>query len=196
MLHELLKDTKIVLASGSPRRKELLSLVGLKFRQVVAHVDETIIPSDYPHPKRYVRKIATRKCVSVKNALKEDCLVVAADTVVFADKKILLKPADLAEATSFLNILSGKRHTVYTGIALSFRGQVLSDTAKTHVTFRTLSDTEIADYLKTGESLDKAGGYGIQGYGSQFIEHIDGCYFNVMGFPLNLFLEMIYKLRI
>jgi len=191
MLHKLLNTKQIVLASASPRRSELLKLIGLKFITIPADIDEDFAYLDQSSPLKYVKRIAIEKCNVVKDKVSDDCLVISADTIVYHDKQILLKPNDPKQTFSFLQLLSGKTHQVYTGVCISYNRRLIYDYAKTYVTFKDLSETEIIDYISTNEPSDKAGAYGIQGYGSQFIEKINGCYFNVMGFPINLFYKMV-----
>ncbi|MCL2063480.1 MAG: Maf family protein [Candidatus Cloacimonetes bacterium] len=171
-----------------------MKLVGLKFVQIPAEINEDVCLSDHKNPQRYVQKLSFLKCKSIKEALTEDCTVIAADTTVHLDKKILGKPVNNDEAFYFLQSLSNKTHAVYTGLTVSYKNITLTDYTKTKVKFFDLSNEEIYQYIKTNEPFDKAGAYGIQGYGSQFIEKINGCYFNVMGFPINLFYQMIKKI--
>jgi septum formation protein len=191
MLHTLLKNKKLILASASPRRKELLKLLGLSFITMPADVDETIHASDHINPKRYVQKIALQKFKSNQKKVDEDCLIIAADTTVYLNKQILGKPNNKDEAHAYLKLLSGQKHIVYTGLSVAYQDTILTDVEKTYVHFANLSDEEIWQYIQTGEPMDKAGAYGIQGYGSQFIEKVEGCYFNVMGFPIHLFYKMV-----
>lgn len=187
MIHQILKDKKIVLASSSPRRKEIFKLMGIKYIQKSADVDESIMDNDHVNPRQFVTRQSLNKCKEVSVQMDMDCVVVAADTIVYLNKEILGKPVSHDEAFFFLKKLSGKNHAVYTGITIKFRNIFYSQTEKTSVTFKNMSDSEIREYLATGEPMDKAGAYGIQGYGAQFIEKISGCYFNVMGFPIHRF---------
>lgn len=191
MIHNILKDTKIVLASASPRRIELLRLIGLSPLVVPSMVDE-----DKTHnaPHREVMLHAINKTYSVVNKMDRDALVVGADTLVAYKGKILGKPEDANQAAEFLQLLSGETHSVYTGVCVYWRNQCLTDFERSQVRFKQLSDQEISDYIQTHEPMDKAGAYGIQGFGSQFIVSVKGCYFNVMGLPINLFYRMIQKL--
>ena len=191
MLHKLLKNKKVVLASASPRRIDILKQVGLVFLHEPATIDEDVIESDHLNPRRYVQKLAIAKCNAIKNKMTDDTVVIAADTTVYINKKIFGKPQNMEEAFDFLKILSGQTHVVYTGLAVSYKNALLSGVEKTFVKFKKLCDKEISDYIETQEPMDKAGAYGIQGYGSQFIEKINGCYFNVMGFPVNLFYNLL-----
>jgi septum formation protein len=194
MIHNILNNKQIVLASASPRRVYLLKQIGINFIQYPANIDETIHPSDNVNPKRYVHKTAHKKNSFVKKQMDEDCVVIAADTIVYLNGTILSKPINSQEAFSFLTQLSNNTHTIYTGLSISYKDVTLTEIEKTHVKFCTLTDDEIDSYIETKEVFDKAGAYGIQGYGSQFIEKINGCYYNVMGFPIRLFYEMIKKI--
>jgi len=195
MLHTLLNGKKVILASASPRRKFILEQVGLKFIQIPSDVDEIITEADHKNPIAYVKKNSLIKAQAVMRQFDEDCLVISADTVVYLGKRILEKPENTQQATEFIRQLSGVTHQVYTGVTIAWQGAVspfvTTDYEKTSIKFIALSEAEIREYLQTGEGFDKAGGYGIQGYGSQFIEKINGCYFNVMGFPVNLFYRMV-----
>jgi septum formation protein len=191
MLHEILKDKKLVLASASPRRQEIFRMLGLNPLVCPAHIHE---PLDSRLPHLAVKNHAQNKAVYIATRFDENTVIVAADTLVYIDQITLGKPLDQTEAEMILKLLSGKIHTVYTGVCIKWRNQVVTDYAKSRVCFKELSDLEIDSYIKTGEPLDKAGAYGIQGYGSQFIKEIQGCYFNVMGFPVNLFYTMLMQL--
>jgi len=191
MIHNLLKNKQIILASGSPRRKEIFSFIGLKAVQVSPDVDEAMFTTN---PRELVKVHAENKARAVASQFDCDCVVVAADTIVFHNKIILGKPRSAEEAADYLRRLSGDSHHVYTGVAIACGNRVISDFIKTRVEFNELSFEEIDEYIKTKEPMDKAGAYGIQGYGSQFISKISGCYFNVMGFPVSLFYEMLQRL--
>ena len=173
----------IVLASASPRRGEILTNAGIPFvREVPADIDETPRPNE--PPRDYVVRLAREKAESVEAGGGR--IVLGADTTVVIDGQILGKPSDQADAARMLRLLSGRSHEVITGICLrSARGQI-TDAALTCVWFAALSDSEIAAYAASGEPMDKAGAYGIQGLASKFVERIDGCYFNVMGLPVSL----------
>lgn len=173
---------KIVLASRSPRRAELLAAAGIEFIVRVADVDET--PLDGEAPRDYVLRIAETKARAVQAG--DDEIVIAADTTVVLRNKIMGKPKDTADAARMLRQLSGNRHQVITGICLRRGDRAVSDIATTAVWFAPLSDTEIADYVASGEPMDKAGAYGIQGLASKFIDRIDGSYSNVVGLPVAL----------
>jgi len=194
MIHKLLKGKKIVLASASPRRSDLLKLVGLNFIQVPPNIDEAFTESDHDNPKKYVKRIAYDKCVFISKQMDDDCVVIAADTIVYFDKKIYGKPESNTEAAEYLRTLSNQTHIVYSCVVVSYRRKIVFDIAKTKVKFMELSDEMIDEYILTNEPFDKAGAYGIQGFGSQFIEKVDGCYFNVMGFPMNSFFRLVLGL--
>jgi septum formation protein len=172
----------LVLASQSPRRAEILRQAGIPFIVRAASVDESPLEAERPGP--YVRRLAQAKALAVDAAPGE--IVLGADTTVVAAGELLAKPADAADARRMLAHLSGRRHEVLTGICLRRGGQVLTDNAATAVWFAALSDAEIENYIATGEPMDKAGAYAIQGLASKFVERIDGCYFNVMGLPVAL----------
>ena len=178
--------TRIVLASGSPRRRELLQMIGIEFVVIPSEGDEDIVPA--LSPEQTVCRIALNKA---KNALREcndDDIIIAADTLVYLDGqplgKPLGKPESPQDAAEMLRKLSGREHAVYTGIALLRNGEHITASEMTRVKFREISDREIEAYIKTGEPMDKAGAYGAQGRGAVFIERIEGDFFNVMGLPL------------
>ena len=191
MIHKLLKNKQVILASASPRRKEIFDLVGIKALQLPANIEEETV---FQNPIKLVKFHARNKALAVRNKVNNDNLIVAADTIVFADKRILEKPKDKFQAAQFLTELSDNFHYVYTGIAISYRNQIYVDYEKTRVEFSTLSAQEIENYIATNEPFDKAGAYGIQGFGSQFVKKITGCYFNVMGFPISLFYKMLKEI--
>ena len=173
----------IILASQSPRRRELLERMGLTgFRVVSPDVDENL-GEELP-PAELVSRLSRRKAQAVAQQVKQDALIVAADTVVALEGTILGKPADELSAFRMLTTLSGARHQVYTGLTVLRGDEVCTEYEVTDVTFRELSEGEIEDYIRTGEPMDKAGAYGIQGYGALFIEGIQGDYYNVMGLPV------------
>ncbi len=173
---------KLILASGSPRRRELLAQIGLTdFTVHPADVEERIDPN--ATPAQAVVALATQKAQAVAAQFPED-LVLAADTVVALDGAILGKPKDAHHAAQMLQSLSGRSHLVYTGFALAQGGRLETGYEETAVHFRSLTKGEIAAYVSAGEPMDKAGAYGIQGLGAVFITGIDGDYFNVVGLPL------------
>jgi septum formation protein len=170
----------VVLASQSPRRGEILRQAGIPFVVRVAPVDES--PLDGEKPEDCVRRLAEWKALAVEAA--QDETVLGADTTVVIDGEMLAKPADRDDAFRMLAKLSGRRHEVMTGICLKRGAEVIRDFAVTAVWFTTMSEWEIADYVASGEPMDKAGAYAIQGLASKFVEKVDGCYFNVMGLPV------------
>jgi septum formation protein len=172
----------LVLASRSPRRREILQQAGIPFVVRPMDVDET--PFAGEAPRAYVTRIAREKA----NAADGE-IVLSADTTVAIDGEILAKPVDDADARRMLRLLSGRRHEVLTGICLRSASRVIEDCAETSVWFAPLSHEEIDDYAASGEPMDKAGGYAIQGLASKFIQRIEGCYFNVMGLPVS----MVYR---
>lgn len=176
---------KIVLASGSPRRKELLKSIGIKFATAVSDVDESSISKDL-EPGLYVRELALLKANSVAKNIGRNALIIGADTIVCHDGKILGKPSDAEEAYLMLKSLSDDVHVVYTGIAVldTDTMNIVSQYEKTLVYFRKLSDIEIRNYVKKYNPIDKAGAYGIQEFAAVFAERIEGDYYNIVGLPL------------
>lgn len=173
----------LVLASSSPRRIELLNMLGLFSLQVVSPDYEDPYPEGMP-PFEAVRHIAAGKAKTVASGLSSDKLILAADTIVSLDGQILGKPRDEDEARRMLRSLSGKKHTVYTGLALLQNGKLCCDTAESNVWFRELGDAEIEAYIKTGSPLDKAGAYGAQDMAALFVERIEGEFYTVVGLPI------------
>lgn len=185
---------KIVLASKSPRRAEILRAVGWEFEAVAANIDETRMESE--DAVSYVKRLAQTKAETVAKKISNPGLVLGADTVVVIGGEILGQPRDDGDARRMLNLLSGKWHEVVTGIALIRAGQtpqVLIDHETTRVRFCEMSADEIDWYVSTGEPRDKAGAYAIQGRGALFIEEIQGDYFNIVGLPVRLLYELSRK---
>jgi septum formation protein len=172
----------LVLASHSPRRREILSNAGIEFVCRPAAVEER--REDGEDPRAYVERLARAKATAVDAAPGE--IILAADTVVVVDQHVLGKPSDTEEAAWMLRHLSGREHEVITGICLRSGDRMLVDAETTRVRFITLSEGEIAEYAASGEPMDKAGAYAIQGLASKFIDRIEGCYFNVVGLPVSL----------
>ncbi len=172
----------LVLASQSPRRAEILRQAGIPFVVRIATVDET--PLDGERPEKYVQRLAEDKAMAV--AARPDETVLGADTTVVIDGEMLAKPVDAADARRMLGLLSGRKHEVLTGIAVRRGSEVVRDWAATEVWFTTMTDAEIDEYVASGEPMDKAGAYAIQGLASKYIEKIEGCYFNVVGLPIAL----------
>ena len=178
---------KLYLASASPRRREILSALGVAFTLVTAETDESC---DLTHPGARVEAISGKKCMAAKAVLEaegrltEDTLILAADTLVTLDGIFLGKPADEEDARRMVGMLTGRGHTVASGIALWYRGEMVTAHELTGVTFAPMEDTEIDAYLSTGESMGKAGAYAIQGHAARYITGIEGDYFNVVGLPV------------
>lgn len=173
----------IILASGSPRRKQLLEQIGFKhFTVRASDVDETVDLS-LP-PASIVEVLSARKAAAVARETDGEGLILSADTIVTIEGAVLGKPLDQNDAFRMLASLSGCRHQVYTGLTLLHQGEAITEHEVTDVTFRELSEGDIAAYIATGEPMDKAGAYGIQGIGALLVEGVHGDYFNVMGLPL------------
>lgn len=183
---------RIVLASGSPRRRELLGNLGLEFEIMTDNSPETVICGEKPQDT--VLRLSAQKAKNVAGKVSGGATVIAADTIVSADGKILGKPKDESDAFDMLKMLSGRSSEVYTGVTVkdTESGKTVSEFERTSVRFRSLSDDEIKRYIASGEPMDKAGAYGIQNLGALLIEGIDGDYFNVVGLPLCR-LNMILK---
>jgi septum formation protein len=179
---------KLILASASPRRRELLAQAGLKFTASAANLNEDRLPDEAA--AAYVQRLAEEKALAVWNAHKTEdtpddpLIVLGADTCVVSDGHILGKPTDTADARRMLELLSGRTHAVLTGLAAVSAIKTARDVEITQVTFHQLTDRDIAQYITTGEPLDKAGAYAIQGYAARWIPRIEGCYFNVVGLPI------------
>ncbi len=185
----MLKDTKLILASGSPRRAELLRSAGIDFTVRVADLDEKLLPNELP--RDYVVRLSREKAQAVTSEIGDGEVVLGADTTVVILNEIAGKPTDDNDARRMLKLLSGKWHEVLTGVSLVSDGKVMSDVALTRVKFTKLSDEEIDWYVASGEPMDKAGAYGIQGYASRFVERIEGSYSNVVGLPVQMVYRMI-----
>jgi len=188
---------KLILASASPRRAEILRNAGFEFEVRPAHVDETILPNE--QAQDYVKRLAETKAKAIAELASQQeggGYVVGADTVVVIETQIFGKPADADDARRMLRHLSGKSHEVLTGMALlrAADRQVNTNVERTRVEFLPLSEKDIEDYIATAEPFDKAGAYGIQGVGSRFISRIEGCYFNVMGLPVSRLWQILRPL--
>jgi septum formation protein len=184
---------RVILASQSPRRRELLTLVGIAHEVAPADIDESVLPGERPAP--HAERLARAKAETLA-ARHPEALVVAADTIVVVDGRILGKPADAADARRTLRLLSGRDHVVFTAVAVARGGEVASEVAEVTVAFRALGDDEIDAYVATGEPMDKAGSYGIQGYGATIVERIDGDYFAVMGLSLVRVVRLMARLGV
>jgi septum formation protein len=184
-------DKDIILASSSPRRRYLLGLVRIKHSVVAPQVRE----EDHAHenPVKHVLRLSRLKALSVRHEVKKG-IILGADTIVVLDGDILEKPTDRADARRMLRMLAGRWHQVYTGLALvdAVSGKKVEGYERSLVKIRRMTDTEIGAYIATGEPMDKAGSYGIQGYGAAIVEKVNGCYFNVVGLPL---VRLLYLMR-
>jgi septum formation protein len=189
------KARTVILASASPRRKELLHLAGLKFRVVASDYEESLCPGQKPH--ELAKHLAGEKALAVAQKYK-DALIISADTFIVFGKKLLGKPQSAQEAVDMLKLLNGKEHTVITGYAVldTQTGKRISRAVETRVWFRRLTPVEIKAYVRTGEPLDKAGAYAIQGRGSLIVRKIEGDYFNVIGLPLASLADTLKKFGI
>lgn len=182
---------RVILASQSPRRRDLLTLIGVPHEVRPADIDETVRPGEAPVP--HCERLARGKAMALARDLPS-ALVIGSDTIVVIDDAILGKPGSPAEACRMLAQLSGREHTVHTAVAVAHDGTVRSAVETVRVRFRPLSEAQIAAYVATGEPMDKAGAYGIQGYGATIVERIDGDYFAVMGLPLGLLVSLVRDL--
>lgn len=188
---------RLVLASASPRRQQLLEHVGFAFEVVVPNVDEDAVPTSMP-PSDYVQELAKRKAFAGATLVEGAALVVGCDTTVVIDGRVLNKPRNTAEAAAMLGMLSGRTHTVFTGIAIvdTSTSSVMLKVSTTEVTFRELRHIEIATYVDSGSPMDKAGAYGIQDdAGALFVERVNGCYYTVVGLPLAMLSTMLFKVH-
>lgn len=185
---------EIILASGSPRRKEILENLGIKFKIVPSGIDESLIPGE--EAPDYALRMAVQKALAAAKT-QEYGVVIGADTVVSLDGNILGKPQNAAEAKEQLTLLSGREHIVITGLGLVDKeaGRTVSAMVQTIVYFQELTEREIDAYIATGEPLDKAGSYGIQGLGTVFVRRIEGDYFNVVGLPVAKLYSLLNELN-
>ena len=181
----------LILASASPRRKELLSLITKDFTVIVSGADENC---GIQEPRELVRFLAEKKAQSVSESHPDDA-VIGADTVVEANGEIFGKPADEADARRMLETLSGNAHFVHTGVCGNYKGKKLSETFTTKVLFRPLSPGEINEYLREETVTDKAGAYAIQGPAAKFVTGIEGCFFNVVGLPVSGVWRMLTEMK-
>ncbi len=183
---------KLILASASPRRREILTTLGVDFTVVTADADETC---DLTHPGERVEAISVKKCHAVvdrlaaEGILDADTVILASDTLVMLDGEFLGKPRDEADARRMVGMLEGRTHTVASGLAIYKDGRTVTAHELTGVTFAPMSEAEITAYVATGESFGKAGGYAVQGYAARFITGIQGDYFNVVGLPVRRLYE-------
>jgi septum formation protein len=171
----------VVLASASPRRRQLLDLIGIEHEVRPANIDESMRPREAP--RRHAERLAREKATAIAKR-DPDLITIAADTIVVINRKVLGKPLDTDDAARMLALLSGREHVVTTAVAVSRGKKLRSAVEEVRVKFRRLRDDEIEAYIATGEPMDKAGAYGIQGFGATIVERIEGDYFAVMGLPL------------
>ena len=186
-------ELKIVLASQSPRRRQLLELVGIGHEVKPADIDESVRAGELP--EQYAERVAREKVELVADSAGE-ALVIGADTIVVIDNMILGKPRDIEDAARMLRMLSGRSHTVMTAVAARLNGTTVSGVEIVDVSFLPLDDETISRYIATGEPMDKAGAYGIQGYGATIVRRIDGDYFAVMGLSLVRLVAILRELEV
>jgi septum formation protein len=179
---------RVVLASGSPRRRELLNMIGVGHEIMPADIDERYFPGEDPpaHAERLAREKAAAVALRAGNSL-----IIAADTIVVVDGDVLGKPRDRADAAEMLRRLAGRSHTVHTAVAVRYGGSEASAVESPSVTFRPLDAEFIEAYIATGEPMDKAGSYGIQGFGATLVSRVEGDFFAVMGLPLHRTMQLV-----
>ncbi|MFL5565714.1 MAG: Maf family protein [Gemmatimonadaceae bacterium] len=188
-----MSSCRVVLASGSPRRRQLLDLIGITHEVRPSNIDETARPREAP--RRHAERLAREKATAVARR-DPDLITIGADTVVVINRKVLGKPVDDADAARMLAMLSGREHTVITAVAVSRGKKLRSAIEEVRVKFRRLRDAEIDAYIATREPMDKAGAYGIQGYGATIVERIEGDYFAVMGLPLVRLINLLHDVGV
>jgi septum formation protein len=188
-----MSGVRVVLASQSPRRRELLTLVGIAHEVRPADIDESYLAGE--EPGVHAERLAREKVVAVSRDTP-DALVIGSDTIVVVDGDVLGKPRNEAQAFEMLSRLSGRSHTVITAVAVEWRGVIRSAIVEVGVTFHPLMAEEIEAYIATREPMDKAGAYGIQGYGATIVERVDGDYFAVMGLPLQKLVRLMAELGV
>jgi len=181
----------VILASSSPRRRELLRLIGILHEVQPADIDESYLPGE--RPNAHAERLSRGKAEAIASAVGGDAVVIGSDTIVVVDGEVLGKPRDREHARTMLRRIGGRSHIVMTGVAVSWQGRTLSGVEDVGVTIRALSDEEIDRYIDTGEPMDKAGAYGIQGFGATIVERVDGDYFAVMGLALNRLTRLLHE---
>jgi septum formation protein len=184
---------RVVLASSSPRRRDLLDLVGIAHEVRPANLDESRRPRETP--RRYAERLAREKATAIAKS-DAGLITIGADTIVVVDRKILGKPVDTADAARMLGLLSGREHMVITAVAVAHGKELRSAVEQVRVKFRRISEEEIEAYIATGEPMDKAGAYGIQGFGATIVERVEGDYFAVMGLPLVRLVSLLSELGV
>lgn len=187
---------KVILASASERRQELLKRLVKNFEVIVSDFDESKVKFE-GSIERYVKDVALGKAIDVRNKIKDHAIIISADTIVTLEDKLLGKPKDEEDAFKMIKSLQGRSHFVYSGVVVinAAKDIIKQESLKTEVTFSKISDAEIREYINTGEPLDKAGAYGIQGFGGVFVKEIKGCYYNVVGLPLNKLKSMLDEVK-
>ncbi|MGH7670318.1 MAG: Maf family protein [Gemmatimonadaceae bacterium] len=180
---------RVILASASPRRRELLTLIGIPHEVRPADIDESLRAGE--SPAGYVERLAREKATALAH---HDQVTIGSDTTVVVDDDVLAKPESTFDAARMLRRLSGRSHVVMTAVAVAWQGRVESGVEEVGVTFRQLTDDDITRYIATGEPMDKAGAYGIQGYGATIVTRVDGDYFAVMGLPVNRMVRLFERL--
>lgn len=188
-----LSDVRVILASSSPRRRQLLDLIGISHEVIPSDIDETLLSGELA--ETYCERLAREKAALIADS-NPTALVVGADTIVVIDGLILGKPQDVGDAERMLGMLSGRSHTVMTAVAVSLGGKLVSGVEIVDVTFLPVDESEIRSYVATGEPMDKAGAYGIQGYGATIVRRIDGDYFAVMGLSLVRLVSLLRELGV
>ena len=184
---------RVILASQSPRRRQLIDLIGIAHEVQPADIDESYLAGE--RPREHAERLARGKTAVIAER-EPDALVIGSDTIVVVDGDVLGKPADELDAVRMLARLAGRSHVVITAVAVSWRGETRSAVEEVGVTFHPMSRTEIDAYIATGEPMDKAGAYGIQGYGATIVSRVDGDYFAVMGLPLQRLTRVLGALGI
>jgi septum formation protein len=182
---------ELVLASQSPRRRELLALIGLAHEVRPADIDESYLEGETP--EQHCERLARGKASALATQSNRDAVIIGSDTIVVVDGLVLGKPVDAADATRMLRMLSGRSHTVLTAVAVARGARLESAVERVSVSFREIDAAEIAAYIATREPMDKAGAYGIQGYGATIVSRIEGDYFAVMGLALNLLVRLLAR---
>jgi len=182
---------EVVLASQSPRRRELLALIGIAHEVRPADIDESYLAGETP--EQHCERLARGKAATLTDRVGRESVVIGSDTIVVVDGQVLGKPEDAADAARMLRMLSGRSHTVLTAVAVARNGRLESAVERVAVSFREIDDAEIAAYIATREPMDKAGAYGIQGYGATIVSRIEGDYFAVMGLALNLLVRLLAR---
>ncbi|HZI27730.1 MAG TPA: Maf family protein [Gemmatimonadaceae bacterium] len=186
-------SVRIILASQSPRRRELLALIGIAHEVMPADLDESVLPNEAP--TAHAERLAREKAEVIAHR-EPGAVVIGSDTIVVLDRDILGKPRDHDDAVAMLRRLSGRTHTVHTAVAVARNGQLVSGVESVEVTFRPLSNEHIETYIATGEPMDKAGAYGIQGYGAVIVERVHGDYFAVMGLALGRLVGLLEQVGV